>query len=328
MTSDFNAQLTTIRHNFWISYRALKPFGAFRSFQFNYNHWSAWDFEGNHNLLQWNVNTNMQFKNYLNTGGGLNFTPVRFSNSSLRGGPRLRNSTSLSAHLWFGTDNRKKIRINPFFSFYNDAATRNYSIDMSMTYKPINALSISISPGFTKNKDKLQFVENIETTNETRYINATIDQKTLSASFRLNYTINPDLSIQYYAQPFVSRGRYSDFKYITNPIAGNLSDRFQLYGDNQITYDTNNEVYLVDENLDSKTDYEIGNPDFSFVQFRSNLVVRWEYIPGSEIFLVWSQGVTSSADPLHDLTGALESGWLNKKPENIFLIKMTYRFVL
>ena len=76
------------------------------------------------------------------------------------------------------------------------------------------------------------------------------------------------------------------------------------------------------------TDYEIENPNFSFVQFRSNLVVRWEYIPGSEIYLVWSQGITSSADSLDDLFRGLETGILDQKPENIFLLKMTYRFVL
>ena len=324
----FQRTADDIRHNFWISYRTLKPFGAFRSWQFNYNHWSAWDFEGNHNLLQWNVNTNMQFKNNWNTGGGLNVTPIRFSNSALRGGPRLRNSGALSGHLWFGTDNRKKIRFNPFYSFYKNASASSQSIETSISYKPIDALSISLSPQFSKNNDKLQFVENIETANETRYVNATIDQQTLSASIRLNYTINPDLTIQYYTQPFISRGRYSNFKYITNPIAGDFNNRFQLYDVNQISFDANNDVYLVDENLDSTTDYEIGNPDFSFVQFRSNLVVRWEYIPGSEIFLVWSQGVTSLTDPMNDLFRSLETGILDQKPENIFLLKMTYRFVL
>lgn len=324
----FQRTADDIRHNFWIGYKTLKPFGVFRRWQFNYNHFTAWDFEGNHNLLMWNVNTNMQFKNYWYAGGALNIKPIRFSNSALRGGPRLKNSASLSGLLWFETDNRKKIILDTFYEFFKDAAKSSYAIGIDIDYKPIDALSISIYPEFSKNNDKLQFVGNIETANETRYVNATIDQKTLSASIRLNYTINPDLTIQYYAQPFVSRGRYSDFKYITNPIAGNFSDRFQLYSDNQISYDTNNEVYLVDENLDSTTDYEIGNPDFSFVQFRSNLVIRWEYIPGSEIFLVWSQGVTSSTDPSDDLIRALETGWLNEKPENIFLIKMTYRFAL
>lgn len=226
------------------------------------------------------------------------------------------------------SDNRKKVRFNPFYSYFKDEAASNYSINMSVTFTPIDALSISVGPQFSNNEDKLQYVENIANDGETRYVNATIDQQTLSASLRLNYTINPDLTIQYYAQPFISKGTYSDFKYITNPIANSFNDRFQAYNTNQITYDGTNEVYLVDENTDGTTDYNIGNPDFSYVQFRSNLVVRWEYIPGSEIFLVWSQGVTGLVDPMEKLLRGLNQGILDKKPENIFLIKATYRFML
>ena len=324
----FQRTADDLRHNFWISYQTLKPYGVFRNFNLNYNHWSAWDFEGNHNLLQWNVNTNMQFTNYLNAGGGLNITPIRYSNVALRGGPRLRRPSSLSGWLWFGTDNRKRVRLNPFYSFSKSDASSSHSVDVNINYKPTDALSISLSPGFSINKNKLQFVQNIETGTNTRYVNATINQKTLSASVRFNYTINPDLTIQYYAQPFISRGRYSKFKYITNPIARNFDDRFQEYNNNQISYDAGSSTYLVDEDANGNTDYEIGNPNFSFVQFRSNLVVRWEYIPGSEVFLVWSQGVTGLADADSTLFKGLETQILDQKPENIFLLKFTYRFVL
>ena len=87
-------------------------------------------------------------------------------------------------------------------------------------------------------------------------------------------------------------------------------------------------IYQIDENLDSIVDYEIADPDFSFVQFRSNLVVRWEYIPGSELFFVWSQGVTGNVDSMSSLFEGLKTGIIEQQPENIFLIKATYRFVL
>jgi hypothetical protein len=75
-------------------------------------------------------------------------------------------------------------------------------------------------------------------------------------------------------------------------------------------------------------DYSFSNPDFSFVQFNSNLVLRWEYIPGSELFLVWSQGITSSVASSNGLFEGIETGILEERPQNIFLIKATYRFVL
>jgi len=85
---------------------------------------------------------------------------------------------------------------------------------------------------------------------------------------------------------------------------------------------------LIDENADTTTDYSFGNPDFSFIQFQSNLVARWEYIPGSEIFLVWSQGLTGSGDPTRDLLPSLKDNIIGQTAHNIFLIKATYRFML
>jgi hypothetical protein len=153
-----------------------------------------------------------------------------------------------------------------------------------------------------------------------------IDNQTLSASVRVDYTINPNLSIQYYGQPFISRGRYKDFKYVTNAVADRLHDRFQNYNTAQISM--NNDVYAIDENFDGTIDYSFDNPDFSFVQFNSNLVLRWEYIPGSELFLVWSQGVTANVSVMDDLFEGFESGILDQRPQNIFLLKATYRFIL
>ncbi len=145
-------------------------------------------------------------------------------------------------------------------------------------------------------------------------------------SFRLNYTINPNLSIQYWGQPFISQGNYSDFKHVSDPLASNFTDRFTPYAGEQISLV--DDVYRVDEDLDGNVDFSFDNPDFSFVQFRSNLVVRWEYIPGSEIFLVWSQDISQSGNPGNDLITDLQDNLFNgERPTNIFLIKATYRFV-
>ena len=107
-----------------------------------------------------------------------------------------------------------------------------------------------------------------------------------------------------------------------------FEDRFQLYDSNQISFDENNGLYLVDEDSNGTTDFEFGEPDFSFVQFRSNLVIRWEYIPGSEVFLVWSQGVTSSGNPENSLFTGLDDQILGQEKNNTFLVKATYRFRL
>jgi len=326
----FQRQADDLRHNFWMGYRFRKPFGIFRNLGVNYNHYSAWDFEGNHNRLEWNLNGFAQFKNNWNANMGFQIKPKIFSNTVLRGGPRFRHSDEISNWVGINTDNRKKIQFNmdSFVSFGQQNAWNFYDIGLGFTYRPINALSISVQPGYSKNDNKVQYVDAVSFGDDTRYIVSDINQQTLRASVRLNYTINPNLTIQYYGQPFISTGRYNNFKYITDPIASDFNDRFALYNQNQILFDEGNGTYNIDENGNGTTDYSFDDPNFAFVQFRSNLVVRWEYIPGSEIFLVWSQGINGSGDANNNLFRSLNNQILDQQIENIFLIKATYRFIL
>ena len=189
-------------------------------------------------------------------------------------------------------------------------------------------MSITLNPNFNINQSKTQYVTQTAFENGTRYITSNLKQQTFSTSLRLNYNINPNFTIQYYGQPFVSTGKYSVFNYVTNPRASYFRDRTTLYTNNQISYNSNSRTYSVDENENGTADYSFSNPDFSFVQFRSNLVLRWEYIPGSEIYLVWSQGSTGLGNPRDDLFINLDSQILGKRPENTFILKATYRFVL
>lgn len=295
----FQRQADDIRHYYWMGCRFFKPFSIFRSLRFNYNHWVTWDFEGNQNRWQWNLNTHAQFKNNWNAGMALIIKPKIFSNAALRGGPRFRYSDEIGFWNYLNTDNRKKLgfEFNSFVSRGNQDAFSFFDVGGGLFYQPLDAMRLSISPSFSKNNDKMQYVTEKAFGISPRYITAEIDQQTLSMSVRLNYTINPNLTIQYYAQPFISRGRYSNFNYVTNATASNFNDRFFLFASDQIILSDETSRYEIDENSNGVVDYDFENPDFAFVQFRSNLVVRWEYIPGSELFLVWSQSVNGSGNP-------------------------------
>lgn len=332
----FLRQADEIRQYAWMNYRSLKPFGKFRNIRAGFNMFSTYDFEGNYNRIQYRVSSNANFKNNWWVDVGLIHKPRIYTNTALRGGPRFRFSRENISFFFFGSDQRKKFYFRTGY-IYSQAKQNNFSffrVETDFTYQPTNSLSITLSPEYSKNPNKTQYVTQTDFNEEARYILAEIDQQTLSASIRLNYTINPNLTIQYYGQPFISRGNYSNFKYVTNPvvdnstnpIADNLYNRFIAYNTNQIQEIDGS--YLIDEDSNNATDYEFGKPDFSFVQFRSNLVVRWEYIPGSEIFLVWSQGNAGSQDPKRHLFRSLDNQIFGEKGENTFLIKATYRFML
>jgi hypothetical protein len=204
-----------------------------------------------------------------------------------------------------------------------------YAIEAGLKYQPINALELAAFPSYSVNNDKLQYIDNIDVNGETRYLNGEIAQRTLSMSLRFNYTINPNLSIQYWGQPFISRGRYSNFKHVTDPMAQVFEDRSTPYSGNQVFLDETENRYFIDEDVNGVPDFDFENPDFSVVQFRSNLVLRWEYTPGSEIFLVWSQDISQSGNPMDGLLHSLgDTVFGGQKPTNIFLIKATYRLIL
>ncbi len=324
----FQRQSDDIRHYTWIGYQTLKPDSTFRRVGINYNHWSTWDFNGNHNSLRFNTNSWQNWANNWFSNVGFNYAPFQYSNFALRGGPRLRLSPEISFWNRVSTDERKKLSFSVFHRGERaiDNSFKSYFVEAGFAYQPINALRISAFPSLSTNRDKLQFIDNLaEVNGSPRYLNGEIEQRTLSMSFRLNYTINPNLTIQYWGQPFISRGRYSNFKHVTAATAERFEDRFIRYEGNQVSLA--DDTYSIDENMDGVEDFSFDDPDFSFVQFRSNLVVRWEYIPGSEIFLVWSQDVSRDGNPSEGLLTSLGNNIFGQKPQNIFLLKATYRFV-
>ena len=308
----------------------LKPTNFYRRMQLELEQYTTYDFDGNYNRIQYQFEGFINYKNNWWTEVGAAHKPRIFSNTVLRGGPRWRWSNENFGYLFFGSDQRKKFNFT--LGYVNSqAAENNFSLEryvMRFRYQPFDAFSLSAEIEYEENPNKTQYVDEVSFNGTPRYITANIDQRTFATSLRFNYSLNPNLSIQFYGQPFISRGTYTDFNYVNNPIAEKLDDRITLYNANQISRTNNSGSYFIDENLDGNTDYEIEDPDFSFVQFRSNLVVRWEYIPGSEIFLVWSQGVTGFGDPMESLGSNLDAQILNQKMDNTFLIKATYRFVL
>ena len=326
----FLRQADEVRQYSSLSHQTLKPFGEFRRINTRFEQFSSFDFEGNYNRMQYSLNSNANLKSNWNINAQVVYKPRIYTNTILQGGPRFRYSEEVFKYLNFGSDGRKKFS---FFGGIYHSQGKNDSFsyleyDGGIAYQPINALTISLNPNFTINKSKTQYVTETSFNGDPRYITAELSQHTLNTTIRLDYSINPNLTIQYYGQPFISRGIYKSFNKVTNPVADYYGDRISLFQPNQISFMEVDETYSVDEDNDGTSDYSFQNPDFSQVAFNSNLVVRWEYIPGSEIFLVWSQGIFGNANTRDDLFAGINDQLFNRKPENIFLIKATYRFVL
>lgn len=325
----FMRNADAINHFAWAGYRINKPFSIFREFRVNYNHWASWDFGGNPRSQSINTNVHGTFTNFWGLGTGVNYEFLDISNRALFGGPALRRIPGMS-NWWYGfTDSRKKVmlELNGFWAKGFQNSVNTWELGFWLRVQPTNALNFSIGPNYNAFQREIQYVTDLDVDGQTRYLTGDVLQKTLSLTLRLNYNITPNLTIQYYGQPFISQGLYSDFKFIENPMALQMEDQFSRIPAEQLAFVESDNLYTIDQNQDGNPDLDFYNPDFSYMQFRSNLVARWEYVPGSELFLVWTQNNDNSGIPNDPIVGSLTNNLFNRIPHNIFLIKWTYRWI-
>jgi len=314
----------------WAGYQILRPFSIFRTMRVNYNHWFKWDFSGQHLFTFYNVNAHAFFQSNWGTGFGLFLNPHDISNNALRGSGSLRRPNGYGAFVYVESDQRKKVSFNgnlDFFTGFEDVVRSN-SYSAGVNIQAADALRFGIYPGYSQSWRKQdQFVAQASFGTDTRTIVSEVSQKSFSLTARLTYNLTPNLTVQYYAQPFIFRALYNHYGIVTNPLSETYDARFHRFTEQEIALADG--TFSVDENADGTPDYSFSKPDFNFIQFRSNLVVRWEYIPGSEFFLVWSQGATPDAynDLSTPLVRSLFDNVFDKQPTNIFLVKMTYRFL-
>ncbi len=323
----FMAQTDNITQWFWVQYRVQQPKGITRWQRYNINQWREYDFGWRNLNSGYNVNAHAQFTNYWRLGGALTFNTHTISNADLRGGPSLRYPGNYYYWLYVMTDPRKKFyaEIDQELGIGRDGYSLNYNLSTEFTYRPINALNITISPSFNKNINQMQYVATADSDGEKQYVVAEIDQTIARISFRLTYMLTPNISIQYWGQPFGSCGKYKNYKIITDSRADTYAQRYNPLPTEWLRL--NDTYFEVDEQNDGITDYGFNKPDFNFGQFRSNMVIRWEYIPGSTLFLVWTQERNGAFYDSHPEYKDYSFDF-QEKAHNIFLIKFTYRFVL
>lgn len=321
-----------INHFTWAGYQLQKPFSVFRNARINYNHWARWDFGGQFLYSAFNTNLHGWFRNNWRIGSGLTYNPLDISNNALRGGSSLRRPAGLGNFAYINSDDRKKVFVGAeaFHAWGFGHAVRVQNFAVWTTFQPLNAMQLNLSPSYNRSWRKQdQFVAQANFGAERRTIVSEVEQRSFSLTARLSYNITPDLTIQYYGQPFIFRALYKNYGFVTNPLHEEYDARFHRYADGEIKLNAADYVFSVDENRDGQTDYTFNRPDFNYIQFRSNLVIRWEYIPGSELFLVWSQGSTPNAgsDLNTPLVNSLFDNVFDKKARNVLLVKCTYRFL-
>ncbi len=320
-----------INSHIMVGYRWFKPGKIFRQWDVNLTFQRNYDFGGNpigeQGLLLF---ANFQFLNYW--GGYMRFSinPAAWDNIKSRGGPLVRSPSTKWGDFNIYSDSRKPLVFNVGGLYFEAKYGNSYSsIYPGLSWKPSNNFWGSISLEYTVTREMAQWVANIQDewmtdTYGTRYVFSELDQKTLSCSIRFNWTFNPKLSLQAYLQPFISVGAYDRFKELARPA----SYDFNVYGqgNSEIFYASQYNVYIVDPDSTGPIPwFYFRKPDFNYKSLRGTVVLRWEYRPGSTLYLVWTQKREDFSNPGDFRFGRDFSNLLKAKGDNIFMLKFTYQ---
>jgi hypothetical protein len=297
----------------WVGLRFTKPTRFYRSFNINLNEWNDWTASGlplGH-YVNSNLHTELPNKWWLHLGATYNGIggPI-YSDRYARGGPAMRRSPSFSPWGGLEGDSRRTVAPGLWFNYTraSESGNRYLNVEPSVTVRVASRWSTSASVNLTRSKDDYQWFGNFtDARGVTHYTFAHLWQRTVGLQLRVDYTASPTLTLQAYAEPFVTRGTYSNIRELSaNPRAEEYANRFRPYGDTAVA----------------------NHPGgFNFKQFRSNVVMRWEYAPGSTLYLVWTQGRQDAGpDGSSTAYGSDIRDLFRTRPDNTFLVKVTHWF--
>ncbi len=245
----------------------------------------------------------------VNLGGTVGQLGGTYDDRTARGGPAVRTSPYVAPWVYLTGDDRRPVVPMLSINYAAGDAGHSHSLDFGpeVDFKVASRFSGSVASHFSRNHNDIQWYGNFtdSATGATRYTFAHLAQTTVTLTLRLNYTFTSTMSLQVYAQPFVSKGTYSSVRQLSaTPRAASYDDRYQPYGDTAVA----------------------ANPGgFNYKAFQSNVVFRWEYRPGSTLFLVWNEGRTGyvPVEGTGDYVGDLRD-LFRVHPLNTFLVKMSY----
>ena len=263
----------------------------------------------NNNLWRFNLSTTYDFSS--------------LDTRELRGGPSLRYDPRFELGLKVYSNSSKDLygSISYDYTALGLPGSNEHSLMLSLNWVPVKRLQISGLTHLSQRKYHQQYVSTMMGNSGTEYVVGNIDRHTASFTFRTELYLTPEMSIQYYGSPYYSVGKYDAFRRVASSQSENIDDRLGMINP---SYDPVSNAYTYLQNGEA---FQFGNPDFSFMQFRSNLVFRWEYKLGSTLYVVWAHdrsGWESSHHSIGDIAGDL---W-GIKGNHIFMVKANFWFSL
>jgi hypothetical protein len=323
-----------INGHIMLGYRSFKPGKLVRTWDALFFTQRNYDFGGNKIGEQRIIFIgDIEFVNYWSAYFQISNNPARWSKDETRGGPLLYVPTYTWWDWTIRSDDRKPFEGKIYsYSMNVKSGSKSRTISVVLKWKPRSNFNISLEPEYQYNLDVSQWVSNITDESMTatygnRYIFGKIKQKTFLCSIRFDWIFTSTLSLQAYIQPFIAVGTYDRFKELAQPKSYDFN--FFGQGGSTISYQEGDGNYTVDpDGPGAAPSFSFHNPDFNYKSLRGTVVLRWEYRPGSTLYLVWTQNRADFSDPGDFKFGRDFKNLLKAPGDNIFMLKLTYRFKL
>ncbi|MDR0430878.1 MAG: carbohydrate binding family 9 domain-containing protein [Tannerellaceae bacterium] len=311
----------------YVGYVENTPQGIFRNYTVDAFYRFLWDYGGVNTFGRAGLEGNFTFTNKWGVYMGAFYDMKTVENGMLRGGPAVLLNPRWGTDMSLWSDGSKKISVSGYHgTVLGDKRYAQFAWG-EVGYRPLPNLALSARVNYTYWNKGLEYAADEEfSPGKKAYIMSSLKQDVLGLTIRVDYGITPDFSLQFYGNPFMSSGKYTQFKRATNTMDKAYANRFRLLGDDVLAYNTNDNTYSVKE-ANGNT-YTFDNPDFSFREFRFNLVARWEYRPNSIFFLVWGQDRSGSAPEYISSFSQNAKDLFSYTPTNVFMIKLNYWFTL
>ncbi len=309
----------------WVGYRSYTPGSLFRTWALFTNPRAAWTLDGTLASVASDLNFNGELLNFWRVWGGYYFDLPTLGVNTLRGGPAIRHDFTHNYWVGFGTDTRKRVSMELWHDRWMEPATDGggFGFGSLLNLRPSTRAELSLQTNAWRNGDVWQYVTAADENGTDRYVFARIRQTTVNITARASYTFTPNLSLQLYAQPFLSAARYREFKEVADPRAKTFDTRFHTYLPAEIAYDPNEGVYRT-LGPSGATRFSFDDPNFNVRELNSTAVLRWEYRPGSTVFVVWGQGRADDGSDGRFRLRRDASRLFGADATNMLLVKFSY----
>jgi hypothetical protein len=292
------------------------------------------NFDGDITDRQFHGFIGMTAKNFWNFNTFYIYRPDLLDDRLLRGGPVVEKP-GVDVIGWnMVSDSRGRIILFSFGEFArNKLGGYGNSVGANVTYRPAPNATLTLGPNWNDSKSILQYVRrSADNTNTAfygnRYVLASIDQKQLSLETRLSWTFSPTTSFELFAQPLLASGDYHDFKEFNAPRSGAFSvfgrDRGTINEVAGPTPDAPSTVVIDPDGNGPAPQLQFANPDFNFRSLRGNAVFRWEFKPGSVMYVAWAHSRAASLAQGDFRFSRDFSGMFENVPDNVFLVKASF----